>query len=256
MKALKREMCGSNDASQGKNVGRMKHEANRPMLLLLFAVMILVGGKVWGQTTITDLSSIGSSGNYIITDDIDASGFSASITTFTGTLTAQAKADGTFPIISNLSVPIFTTATGATISNLMFKDVTVSGSGPVGVICGTANGAARIYNCGILPSSPTFASETSTVSSSDGYCGSLVGQLSGNARVINCFSYATITGGTTVAGIVGYIGNTEITQNNLTTVPVVVNCMFYGEITGGTTKKYPVYGGAMIKNNSDTGVNP
>ena len=157
-------------------------------------MMVMMGVNLWGQTPITSLSSIGSSGDYIITDDIDASGFTTSISSFTGTLTAQAKSDGTFPIISNLSVPIFTTATGATISNIMFKDITVSGSGSIGAICGTASGSTRIYNCGVLPKYPQFNddthSETSTVSSSDDYCGSLVGQLSDNARVINCFSYA------------------------------------------------------------------
>lgn len=222
--------------------------------LTLLVAMLPMG--VWAQTTIDDLGDITNmDGSYVIENDIDAAGFSTSLGTFTGTLTATPKADGTYPVITGLQHPIFTTATGATISNLMFKGVTVSGSGSVGAICGTATGTTRIYNCGILPSSPTFASESSTVSSSTGYCGSLVGQLSGNARVINCFSYATITGGTTVAGIVGYIGNTEITQANVATVPMVVNCMFYGDITGGTTK-YPVYGGAMIKNDADNGVNP
>ena len=229
--------------------------------VLIFNILTLIlCFSTNAQTEITSLSDItSSSGNYVITDDIDANGFSSSIASFTGTLTATAKADGSFPVITNLSVPIFTTATGATISNITLKEVTVTGSGPVGAICGTANGATRIYNCGILPKRPTFASETSTVTSSDGYCGSLVGRLSGNARVINCYSYATITDGTTVAGIVGYIGGTEITQNNVSTVPMVVNCIFYGEITGGDTK-YPVYGGAMIKNERDKdnvlGVNP
>ncbi len=228
--------------------------------LSLVALLLTLPHLAWAQTTIDDLGDITNmDGSYVIENDIDAAGFSTSLGTFTGTLTATPKADGTYPVITGLQHPIFTTATGATISNLMFKGVTVSGSGSVGAICGTATGTTRIYNCGILPSSPTFASESSTVSSSTGYCGSLVGQLSGNARVINCFSYATITGGTTVAGIVGYIGNTEITQANVATVPMVVNCMFYGEISGGSTK-YPVYGGAMIKNERDAnntlGVNP
>lgn len=236
------------------------------LVIMILLMMILGVGQVWGQspTTISDLSAISNntSGDYIITADIDASGYST-ISSFTGTLTAQAKADGTYPVISGLTKPLFTTATDAKISNIIFKEITVSGSGSVGAICGTANGATRIYNCGVLPKYPQFNddthTETSTVSSSNGYCGSLVGQLSGNARVINCYSYATITGGTTVAGIVGYIGGTEISQANVTTVPMVVNCMFYGEITGGTTK-YPVYGGAMIKNERDKndvlGVNP
>ena len=226
---------------------------------VLLTLMLTAGaGSLLAQTPITSLNEISSStGNYIITQDI--TGGTPGVSTFSGTLTAQANSDGIFPVISGISQPLFNTVSGATISNITFKEIQVSGNGPVGAICGTANGATRIYNCGIMPKSPTFAGETSTVSSSDGYCGSLVGQLSGNARVINCYSYATITGGTTVAGIVGYIGNTEITQANVTTVPMVVNCMFYGEISGGSIK-YPVYGGAMIKNETDKnnvqGVNP
>lgn len=237
-------------------MGMINVKRNKWRFLLM--ITIISATTVCAQTDITSLSQItDSDGHYVITQDI--TGGATGVATFNGTLTAQANADGTFPVISGITQPLFTTVTDATISNLTFKGITVNGSGPVGAICGTANGATRIYNCGIMPQSPTFAGETSTVSSSDGYCGSLVGQLSGNARVINCYSYATITGGTTVAGIVGYIGNTEITQANVTTVPMVVNCMFYGEIEGGSTK-YPVYGGAMIKNETDAnntlGVNP
>lgn len=236
--------------------------------ILLRTLTLLAGllfcPVVWGQTNITALSEItDADGHYVITQDIDASGFTTSIASFSGTVTAQAKSDGTYPVISGLTQPLFTTASGATISNIMLKEITISGSGPIGAICGTADGATRIYNCGVLPKYPQFSDDThteiSTVGSSNSYCGSLVGQLNGNARVINCFSYATINGGTTVAGIVGYIGSTEITQANVTAVPMVVNCMFYGEISGGSTK-YPVYGGAMIKNERDAnntlGVNP
>ena len=224
--------------------------------LLVILLMTIGYTASWAQTVINDLSGItDANGNYVITQDISVG--TPGVTSFSGTLTAQAKSDGTYPVISGLSSPLFTTVTGsAKISNIMLEDVQISGSGAVGAICGTADGSARIYNCGILPASPKFpAEETSTISSSNSYCGSLVGQLSGNARVINCFSYATITGGTTVAGIVGYIGNTEITQGNVTTVPMVVNCMFYGEISGGNAK-YPVYGGKTIKNERDNGVNP
>ena len=155
------------------------------------------------------------------------------------------------------SAPLVAYAKDATIKNIILQDVQISGSGSVGAICRTANGKTRIFNCGILPVNPSFSNETSTVGSTDGYCGSIVGELNGNARVVNCYSYATITGGSTVAGIVGYIGSTAITQANIDDVPMVVNCMFYGEITGGATK-YPVYGGAMIRNDETTGkgVNP
>jgi hypothetical protein len=225
------------------------------------------GGNRSTGTLITSLSQItDEAGTYVITSDIDVPSSFETIASFSGTLTAQAKEDGTFPVITGLRVPIFATATNATISNLMFKSISVSGSGPIGAVCGTADGTTRIYNCGILPTL-TITGITydttdghitgfgSTVSSDDGNCGSLVGTLAGNARVINCFSYANITGGTTVAGIVGNNTTTSITQSTVGTVGMVVNCMFYGDITGGTTKR-PVYGGNMIINNATNGVNP
>ena len=216
----------------------MKHIRKLMMLAVLLPV------TVWGQTTITSLSDIGSSGDYIITDDIDASGFDASIVSFSGTLTAQAKSDGTFPVISGLDKPLFTTATGATISNIMLKDVAISQAGYVGAIACTANGATRIYNCGILPNNPQY-SDTSTVASTNSYCGGLVGFLDGTARVVNCFSFANITGGTVKAGIVGY-NNYASKYNNLKTM--VMNCMFYGNIDYSSGSVYPIYGGQNISN--------
>ncbi len=89
----------------------------------------------------------------------------------------------------------------------MLKNVQISKDGNVGAIACTANGASKIYNCGILPNDANFTTTSSIGSSatsgSDGYCGGLVGLLDGTARVINCFSYANITGGNIVGGIVG-----------------------------------------------------
>lgn len=215
----------------------------------------------WADPTeITSLGSIGSSGDYIIKNDIDASGFTTSIATFTGTLTAQAKADGTFPVISGLTVPIFTTATGATISNLMLKNVSISQDGNVGAIACTADGATRIYNCGILSNDAAYT-DTSTVASTNGYsCGSLVGVLGGTARVVNCFSYAKITKGGSAGSsyyVGGLVGNNSVTSNQNSLNTVVVNCMFYGEINTTTCARYaPVYGNNSINNNSATGINP
>ena len=228
--------------------------------MLLFLMVTLGAGATWAQTPITSLSGItASDGNYVITADIDASGFTNSIASFSGTLTGQAKADGTFPVISGLKVPLFTTATNATISNIMFKGITVSGTGYVGAICGTANGTTKIYNCGVLPDLGNITRDAkgkvtsygstvaSTGTANDGtipsYCGSLVGFLDGTARVINCFSYANITEGSIRAGIVGY-NNYPSKYNDLKTM--VMNCMFYGDITGGTI--YPIYGGYNISN--------
>lgn len=228
------------------------------MLLLL---MVTLGvGTAWGKniSSLSEISSDGT-GDYVITADIEVPSSFTSIASFTGTLTAQAKADGTFPVISGLKVPLFTTATGATISNIMFKGITVSGTGYVGAICGTADGTTRIYNCGILPdlenitrdAQGTVTSYGSSVASTGtadngapSYCGSLVGFLNGTARVINCFSYANIIDGTVKAGIVGY-NNYASKYNDLKTM--VMNCMFYGDIAiGGTIS--PIYGGSIISN--------
>ena len=201
---------------------------------------------VFAQTQITDVSglnSITANGNYIITSDIDASGFTTSIASFTGTLTAQAKADGTFPVITGLRVPLFTTATGATISNIMLDDVTISQNGKVGAIAATADGATRIYNCGILSGS-VGSTGTSTSKNDTDCCGGIVGSLDGTARVINCFSYATITAGNRVGGIVGY---NNATTNSTSITTMIMNCMFYGDITGGYIV-CPIYGGNIINN--------
>ena len=197
-------------------------------------------------------------GNYELMCDVSGSGFE-SIETFTGTL------DGGLHKITNLSEPLFKTVNGAKIRNIIIEGVSISGNGNVGAIACNATGASRIYNCGILPTHTDYDTDGSikgfsgsSVGGTD-YVGGLVGQLiggeSGSPRVINCYSYATITGGNVVAGLVGYIGGTDITQGNLTTVPMVVNCMFYGDITSGSTK-YPVYGGNAIKNDATNGVNP
>ena len=213
------------------------------LLLLVFSLLTALA------TDITSLDQIDNpSGNYTITGNINASGFST-IASFTGTLTAAIDPVTNSPyIISNLSCPLFTTATDATISNIMLKGVSISQGGYVGAICGTANGATRIYNCGILPTT-NDASSTSTIGSNNSYCGSLVGFLDGTARVINCFSYANITAGTVRAGIVGY-NNYSSKYNDQRTM--VMNCMFYGDISDGGTI-YPVFGGQDINNYTSGG---
>lgn len=217
------------------------------------------GGDPATAETITYLSDITkANGYYVITQDI--SGGETGVSTFSGTLTAQAKSDGTYPVISGISKPLFSTATDAVISNIMFKSISVSGDGPVGAICGTANGTTRIYNCGILPTTNDHPKDNrSTVASSDSHCGSLVGYLDGYARVINCFSYANVSARGNAGGLVGnnttatMQGNSQTNFNN-NVKTMVVNCMFYGDITSGSTKR-PVYGGTAIVNNAADKVN-
>jgi hypothetical protein len=78
-----------------------------------------------------------------------------------------------------------------------------------------------------------------------------VGLRDGTSRVINCFSYADVSGCSYVGGIVGY-NNVATTASNLQTM--VMNCMFYGEVSGGSIA--PIYNGEIITNDGDAnGVN-
>ena len=207
---------------------------------------------MWGQTEITslsDLNNITTEGSYIIAADIDASSFST-IASFSGTLEAAIDPATHMPYrIKNLSEPLFATLTG-TVKNLVLEDVNISQSGQVGAIACIANSAARIYNVGILSGS-VGSTGTSNANNSTDCCGGLVGFLDGTARVVNCYSYANITGGNRVAGIVGY-NNVATTMTNLKTM--VANCMFYANITGAQDMK-PVYGGKIISNAGNKGVN-
>ena len=219
--------------------------SNIQRMLGIVVMVVMAVGDVWGQTNITSLSQIDdSNGHYIITQDIN--GGTPGVSTFSGTLEANINPTTKMPYrITNLSAPLFTTLTG-TVKNLVIENVSISQSGQVGSIACTANGSARIYNVGILAGS-VKSTGTSTTNNSNDCCGGLVGFLDGEARVVNCYSYADITGGNRVGGIVGY-NNVETKSNNLKTM--VFGCMFYGDITGGTNKA-PIYNGKIITNRGD-----
>ena len=199
-----------------------------------------------------DLKGMASSGYYIIEKDIEVDDCSfSSISTFSGTLEAMINPATNMPYrIIGLKAPLFTTLTG-TVKNLVLEGVNIPNTtaGNVGAIAasmeGTSTDIACIFNCGILSGSV----------GGTGHVGGLVGDLGvpGNttatndrcyARVVNCYSYANITGGTVKAGIVGY-NNYASKYNDLRTM--VMNSMFYGDITEGNTIS-PIYGGLMISN--------
>lgn len=209
---------------------------------------------MWGQTTITSLSQItATDGNYVITQDI--TGGSPGVSTFSGTLEANIDPTTKMPYrIKNLSAPLFTTLTG-TVKNLVFEDVAITSgdsNGNTGAIAcnmtGTSSNKAVIYNCGILSGSV----------SGSGNVGGLVGVLGSTsdnsqcyARVINCYSFADIDGGSVRAGIVGYNSFSSTNSNQRT---MVMNCMFYGDIDYTTdTNLYPIYGGLDINNYTSGG---
>ena len=202
---------------------------------------VYISAEIMDYKGITSLSSIiEENGKYVITSDIDATGFS-SIESFSGELAAAINPDTNMPYrITGLTAPLFTTLTG-TVKNIVLESVNISGhTDNTGAIACTANGAARIYNVGILSGSVGGSGNT----------GGLVGLLEGTARVINCYSFATITGGSNVGGIVG---NNNATTTAASINTMVMNCMFYGDITGGSTVS-PIYGGNIISNAGDKGV--
>ena len=204
------------------------------LALLTLLLTCFLGAKAQTPTTISSLSQITNmAGNYLIEDDITVTGGNTTISeTFTGTL-AGAKPDGTFPVISGLTQPLFGTISGGTVKNLMFSDVNISnGEGNMGTITKVATGATKIYNCGVLSGS---------INGGD-VVGGLVGEIASGSsvRVVNCYSYANVTGTTYAAGIVGKnsgtVGNVRVAL-----------CMMYGNVSGATNIS-PVYTGNHTNN--------
>lgn len=196
-----------------------------------------------------------SSAYYKLETDVSGSGVGAITTAFTGTF------DGGLHTISDLGHALFNSVNGGIVKNVILDNVSISGNdnGNAGAICCEATGDTRIYNCGVLATGSTVAKDedgydkitlcSSSISGTN-YAGSIVGLLDGSARVINCFSYANVSGGT-VGGIVGY-NNVATTASNLKTM--VMNCMYYGEVSG--TSIAPIYNGEIITNDGDeNGVN-
>lgn len=232
---------------QKRYIKYTKNNCGRLLKTVAAFIFLTVSTAGMAQTGITSLSEITNpAGSYRITADIDASGFTG-IASFSGTLEAAIDTNTKMPYrIKNLSAPLFDTLTG-TVKNLVIEGVSINTTDDknTGAIARTANDSARIYNVGVLGDSV----------GGTGYTGGLVGLLDGTARVVNCYSYADITSGTNVGGIVGYNNQTTSAANN-NQKTMVFACMFYGDITGGSTKS-PVYGGTIISNagtNTTSGV--
>ncbi len=214
-------------------------------------------------TTISSLADITSAtGSYKL-----ASGFSATgtpqeggVEIGTSTNPFRGTIDGNLVEFQLSSSPLFDYVQDATIKNVIISKANISTSGNAGAVANNALGATRIYNCGVLATGSTvekdkdgydhISSSSSTISGS-GYVGGIVGLLDGSSRVINCFSYADVSGGSEVGGIVGH-NNVATAANNLQTM--VMNCMFYGEVSGSSVA--PIYNGTIITNDGDAdGVN-
>lgn len=207
----------------------------RLLLLLGFSIASMSAGA---QTSVTSLSQITSANdNYRLDADIDASGFEGFSFTFSGTL------DGGYHTISGLTQPLFTSVDGGTVKNLVLDKVHIASGTNVGAVCGTATGSARIYNCGVQSSDGSSSLAGTTV-------GGLVGTIAAGSsvRVVNCYNYATVSGTSYSAGIVGrnqgtVSGTTTVNTNGVR----IAMCMMYGDMTSGDNRS-PVYGGNHTNN--------
>ena len=173
-------------------------------------------------------STQGAAYHYILKTNVDAG--SPITVPFTGVFEVAADENGNFYTISGLTHPLFNTINGGVVKNAIFSGVDVKGNG---TICNEASGATKIYNCGVL---------SGTVTGS-GNVGGLVGHITSGSsvRVINCYNFAKVIGGSIMGGIVG---------NNEGTVGAVriAMCMMYGDMPGGTS---PVYAGNHTSNASN-----
>ncbi len=185
--------------------------------------------------------------HFKVVADFNASGFTNSITNFSGTL------DGDYKVISGLSRPLFTSTNGATIKNVVLdavsltSSVTTNSTTCLGAIAAYASGNTKIYNCGILS-----RDGISSVSGGNN-TGSLVGYITGNTRVVNNYSYANVSGGQYVGGIVGRVAGNALSNARYANNDhcAVTNNMFYGDLSG-TSNVSPVYAGNHTSNDRNT----
>lgn len=183
-------------------------------------------------TTLQELMDIELDRAYDLGADIEITDAFNTFGTFTGSL------NGNYYTISNLGKPLFSKIDGGTVNNLVLDNVGINGSGNVGAICNEADGATKIYNCGILSGSVSGGTNT----------GGLVGlvKAGSSVRVVNCYNYANVSGGTYAAGIVGKNEGTVSSDGTVGNVRIAL-CMMYGNVTGATNIS-PVYGGNHVNN--------
>ncbi len=185
------------------------------------------------------VNSDGASQKYKVTDDFSVSNSAAVTNRFKGSF------DGGFHIISGLRKPLFIYAEDATIKNVILDNVTVnrteSGQHAGAIVC-VAEKSCRIYNCGILSTNGS-----SSITSTQGNAGGIAGRISNDSRVVNCYNYATITGGTYAGGIVGKNNGTYV-NDILTSTTRIAMGMMYGDLSGGNEESSPVYAGTHVSN--------
>lgn len=190
----------------------------------------------YGPVEVSSSSEITNmNGNYLL-----ASGFVSTASIGSESNPFKGIIDGQFNTIaktSSIDHALVAYADGAIIKNVIIGKVDITSGTNVGAICSVADGGTKIYNCGVLDGSVSGSSNV----------GGLVGLIhqDSQVRVVNCFNYANVSGGSYAAGVVG--------KNEGTVGDVrIALCMMYGNVTGATTTNIsPVYGGSHASNVND-----
>ncbi|MBR4689070.1 MAG: InlB B-repeat-containing protein [Bacteroidales bacterium] len=147
-------------------------------------------GVVWEEYTPiytqSELISIndGVAANYVLMKDITLDGTWTPLNEFSGKLSGNGKSISNININSNGNyVGLFSkiTSTGL-VMNLTMAEGSITGYQYVGAICGSSAGTIR--NC------DNYAS----VAATNGKVGGICGIISGNAKILRCRNYATISG--------------------------------------------------------------
>lgn len=172
-------------------------------------------------------------GHYILLE-----GFTSSAPIGTAEDPFRGQIDGNYNAFSLNGHALVGVAEDAIIKNVVISSVTYTGSGNVGAIVNTAKGDTKVYNCGIQAGS--VSGDTNT--------GGLVGLVvaGSSVRVVNCYNFANVSGGTYAAGIVGK-NEGEVASNKTVGNVRIALCMMYGNVTGATNIS-PVYCGNHVNN--------
>ena len=191
------------------------------MILGCLILPVTVSADAIGISDAAGLAAISSSGSYALTKDIDLGGAEwTPISTFSGTLNGNGHTISNFKIDAVTNgierAGLFGTLTGATVTDLKFSNVTVTGMVEgynanakqltAGVLAGYVSGAATI--------SKICVDDTCKVSG--GMAGGIVGVMMGGTlnSISYCYNAASVTAGTVAdmfaGGITAVAANTSV----------------------------------------------
>lgn len=207
-------------------------------LLSLFMTLCIVASGMTGLVftasaadpvtiaTAAEFANIGTTGDYLITADIDLTDASATVyqlTEFSGTITGQ-KADGSNAVITLNGKGLIGTLKDATIKNITLKGaVTAEGKYGTAAFANNTNGAnnenvIKFENCiNEATVSTTTMGTGGTANPTAGFIGYACGRNAASVTLINCHNKGAITAAATTGeiaagGLIGY-GDDIVIQN-------------------------------------------